>query len=229
MNRTYPVLQQESLDTITRLLDENVDKLMLIMRHSERHFHSDASMEPFMGLTDTGKDLALSMGESLPMKPFPQFFSSFFGRCIETAGIIDKGYSKAHHRFNGHTELVRELAPFYITDIRKAVDRVTQTGSEAFIRDWFEHKIPESVIQDPSQAADEITGFLKSRLDRLSSDEMGIAVSHDWNLFPVKEFKLGLDHETFGNVGYLESIILFEKNGKPYITNYQKEPIPLKS
>ena len=222
-----PLRSDETLTTILNLLDRGVDRFCVIMRHSDRHYPSDPAMEPFMGLTETGKDLALGLGERLPLKPYPAFFSSPFGRCIETACIMDKGYIKAHGRFNGHNTLATELSPFYIKDFQKALDLVNEIGTDAFLRQWFDGGIPGSVMTDPRESADIIARFMAGCLKSLGDSRIALCVSHDWNLYPLKEFKLGLPLETTERVGYLESVALFEQDGRTYLTNFQQDPVPL--
>ncbi|MEA1967293.1 MAG: histidine phosphatase family protein [Thermodesulfobacteriota bacterium] len=228
MSSNEKIYNKETLNTITELIDDGIKKISVIMRHSARFFPEEPAMEPFMGLTERGKDFSLKLGEELPLTPYPQFFSSHFGRCIETSAIIDKGYSKTHNRFNDHNQLCRELSPFYIKDIKQAVTMVQKIKAKIFIRKWFNREISSDIMLDPEEAADIIAKFMVTRLNALNDGEIAICLSHDWNLFPLKEYKLGLKHEECGVVGFLESVIIFEKNGKHYITNYQKEPQELK-
>ena len=218
---------KETLSTMMKLVNDGIDKFAVIMRHSDRYFSKDALMEPFMGLTEKGKDYALALGEDLLLTPRPKFFSSYFGRCIETACIIDKGYSKRYGRFNGHNALKSDLAPFYIKNIEDALEMVNETGSLKFLRRWFNNEISEEIMENPEKTAETLSDFLKNRLEKLNGKEIAICVSHDWNLFPLKEYKLGLKHEDVGAVGFLESIIVFKDKGDYYITNYQKEPVIL--
>ncbi len=227
MLKKQKIRNQETLSTIIKLIDDGIDKFVVMMRHSDRYFSEDAAMEPFMGLTEKGKDYALLLGENLPLTPSPRFFSSYFGRCIETACIMDKGYSKKYGRFNGHNVLNADLSPFYIKNIKNALKMVNETGSNEFLRKWFNNDISEQTMENPAKTADIISTCLKNRLKELNSKEIAICVSHDWNLFPLKEYKLGLKHEDFGAVGFLESVIVFENKGNYYITNYQKEPVIL--
>lgn len=219
---------KETLDTITRLMDDGIDKIAVIMRHSHRYFGKDSSKEPFLGLTEKGKDHAFELGTWLPLSLQPHFFSSFFGRCIETAFVMDKGYIKAHGVFSDHNILAEELAPFYVKDLTKAIALMSQVGTPAFLRSWFNFEIDDTIMCNPEQTADTIADFMVSRLNTISSGEMAICVSHDWNLFPLKEFKLGLSHETHGTVGFMEGIMVYEKEGSHYMTNYQSEPVLLK-
>lgn len=221
------IRDKETIETITRLIDEGAEKIGVIMRHSDRFFHKDSSMEPFMGLTEKGKEFAMKLGTQLPENPRPRLFSSHFGRCIETAYLIDKGYIKAHGLFNNHNSQAFELSPFYITDIHKAIDMVNDVGNVAFLRKWFDNEISENIMLNPQTVADTIAAFMVRQMDGLECGEIALCVSHDWNLFPLKEYKLGLPHEEYGTVGYLESVIIFEQNGQNYIVNYQKNPLPL--
>lgn len=217
------IRNQETIDNIRRILDDGAEKVSVIMRHSDRFFPTEISMEPFMGLTEKGKEFAVKLGTQLPANPRPRLFSSHFGRCIETAYLIDKGYIKAHGIFNGHNAQAVELSPFYITDIHKAITLVQELGSVKFLRKWFNHEISEDIMQNPEMAADTITDFMIKKMQHINKGEIVICVSHDWNLFPLKEYKLGLPHEEYGTVGYLESVIIFEKDGKNHIVNYQKD------
>ncbi|MBF0411248.1 MAG: histidine phosphatase family protein [Desulfamplus sp.] len=221
------IRDQETIDTITQLINNGAEKMSVIMRHSDRFYHKDTAMEAFMGLTEKGKEFAMKLGSQLPERPRPRLFSSPFGRCIETAYLIDKGYIKTHCVFNGHNSQAVELSPFYIKDIHKAIDLVRDIGNGNFLRKWFDREISENIMLNPEIAADTIADFMVKQISAIDDGEIAICVSHDWNLFPLKEYKLGLPHEDYGSVGYLESVIVFEKEGKNYIANYQKEPIPL--
>ncbi len=218
------IRDQETIETIKQLLDSGAEKMSVIMRHSDRFYHRDTSMEAFMGLTEKGKEFAMKLGTQLPENPKPRLFSSHFGRCIETAYLIDKGYIKKHRLFNGHNSQAVELSPFYIKDIHKAIDIVREIGNVNFLRKWFDHEISETIMLNPEVAADTITDFMIKQISALNDGEIALCVSHDWNLFPLKEYKLELPHEEYGTVGYLESVIIFKKKGRNYIANYQKEP-----
>ena len=220
----YPMRIQETLNTITNLIDKGHDKMAVIMRHSDRHFHENAAMEPFMGLTENGKDVAMELGTKLPVIPHPHFYSSHFGRCIETSFLIDKGYAKQHGLFNSHNQMAIPLSPFYIKDIEKAIALVEKTGSPNFLRSWFNHEISTDIMEDPQNAAEIMTDFLKSLLQENDAPKISVCVSHDWNLFPLKEYKLGLTHEEHGSVGFLESVVVFEDQGEIMITNHQTDP-----
>jgi len=223
----YKMKLQTTIKTIDKILAVKPDKIAFIMRHSERHFHEDARMEPFMGLTDNGKNKSMELGSTLKKHPDPQLFASSFGRCIETAYLLDKGYCNNHGKTDNTVELDIALTPFYINNIEKAIAMLVKSGTDIFLRSWFNKEIPEDIMLDPEKASQKILSFMKLKLQNLDNKKIGIFVSHDWNIFPIKEFHMGLKHEEWGNVGYLDSIFIYEKNGKYYLANHQKNAIEL--
>lgn len=226
----FPKYEMKSLATIQtmeKIIRTEPDRISLIMRHSERHFHESATKEPFMGLTDNGKNKAIQLGSSFAQNPRPKLYSSHFGRCIETAYLIDKGYFQKYGTVNNNAILSFDLSPFYIKNIEKAISMVYEAGSDVFLRSWFNKEIHEDIMLGPEDTADKIVQFMKQELQKLDSDEIGIFVSHDWNIFPIKEFFFDLKHEECGHVGYLDSIFLFEKDNNFYLANHQKDAIML--
>lgn len=210
----------ETRDTLTTLIEEGVEKISIIMRHSHRFFGGEPRMEPFMGLTEKGKEYAMTLGEILPNSPVPRFFTSYFGRCIDTACQMDKGFLKTHGIVTKHSVQCTELTPFYINDMQKAITMARKMDNPEFLRLWFNCDIDEGIMLHPKTTVETIIRFMAGQLPGLEPCEIAVNVSHDWNLFPLKDFILEQPHETVGLVGYLESIALFEKGGKHYMTNY---------
>ena len=221
----YEMKRDSTIETMEKILETEPDKVSFIMRHSERHFTETARLEPFMGLTENGKEESIKLGFSLNQNPRPKLFSSHFGRCIETAYLLDKGYLKKHGQVNDNVELSSDLTPFYINDIEKAITMVSKVGTTDFLRSWFNKEISEDIMLNPEETSQRIVAFMKQELQKLDKNEIGIFVSHDWNIFPIKEFFFGIKHEEGGHVGYLDSVFLFEKNNNFYLTSYQKDAI----
>ena len=227
MTRKYEVKSRQTLETINGLMDKGIKKISVILRHSDRFFSKEARLEPFMGLTQEGKSFALDLGKSLPKTPVPRLFSSMFGRCIETAYLIDKGYTQQHKISLDHTITHEMLAPFYIKDIKRALPIMEDQGSERFIRLWFDRKIDPGIIENPETTALMLSRYMTDHLDQLKDNEIALCVSHDWNIFPLKEFKLGLAHETNGDVGYLDGVVFYENQGQYFVTSGQAGPCPI--
>ena len=225
-----PKYEMESMTTIEKMekiITAEPDRISLIIRHSERHFSENARMEPFMGLTENGKEESMKFGSSLGQNPRPKLFSSHSGRCIETAYLIDKGYFQKYGKVNNNVMLNSDLTPFYVKNTEKALSMVSEVGSKIFLRSWFNKEISEDIMLNPEETAHKIVQFMKQELKQLDRNEIGIFVSHDWNIYPVKEYFFGLKHEKDGAVGYLDSVFLFEKDNNFYLTSHQKDPIML--
>lgn len=227
MIRTHTLKSEQTLNTIHSLLDQGIKKIGLLARHSERLFSTEAGMEPFMELTEAGKTYAYEFGKALRSEPIPLFSSSFMGRCIETAYLIDKGFTHQHKKILPHNRVDPGLSPFYIKDIDRAVERILVEGNDLFIRNWFDGRMDDGIIENPKKTADLICDLMIEQVRTLPENRIAISITHDWNIYPVKEFKLGLRHEACGAVGYLESVVFFEKNDRYYVTGFQTDPAAL--
>ena len=111
--------------------------------------------------------------------------------------------------------------------MEKAVIRFKKEGAHQFLRNWFDRRIDETIMDNPEKTADRLSQFMIEQIKSLKKNQIAICVSHDWNLFSLKEFKLGLAHETFGDVGYLDGLVFFEQDKKYHVTSHQTEPIPV--
>ncbi|MFH2091147.1 MAG: histidine phosphatase family protein [Pseudomonadota bacterium] len=227
MKRKHEVRARQTIDTLNHLLDQGITRCSLLIRHSERFFTDISGMEPFMGLTPAGKTFAADLGKSLQSVSSVRLFSSFFGRCIETAYLIDKGYTQARQALLEHNTCDPILAPFYIKDLEKALNMVQAQGSELFLRRWFDHGIEPAIMENPETSADRICEFMIDQIKTLPQKTISICVTHDWNIFPVKEFKMRLPHESSGDVGYLDGLVFFEQNDQYHVVNFQSDPMPL--
>jgi broad specificity phosphatase PhoE len=227
MNREYEVKSDQTLSVIEQLINQGINKISAIIRHSERFYSTSARMEPFMNLTPEGILYAEKMGQNLPADLRPRLYSSHIGRCIETAYLIDKGFSCRHSLKVPHNQVNEVLAPFYLNDIEQIIRLFKERGTKNFLRDWFEHQIDESIMGNPVTATTALTRFMLDCIDGLTDNEIAICVSHDWNIYPLKEFALGLPHEEAGDVGYLDGVVFFEQDNQAYITSFQADPRPV--
>ncbi len=227
MTQKYEVMTTQTIDTINDLVDNGINKISVLIRHSERLFSEDASLEPFMVLTEDGKNYACDFGAEIRSTLLPKLFSSFLGRCIETAYLIDKTYTKKNKINLDNTCIDAMLSPFYVKDIEKTVPLIQKQGNTVFLRNWFDGNFNESIMENPQKTADILCDFMVEKVKELKENQIAICVSHDWSIFPVKEFKLGLKHEISGDIGYLEGLIFFEKNNQYYLTNFQTKPVLL--
>jgi broad specificity phosphatase PhoE len=227
MSRKYEVKSDQTLTVIKQLLNQGITKIAAIIRHSERLYSTQARMEPFMNLTPEGLQYAVEMGQNLPAGPLPRMYSSYIGRCIETAYLIDKGFSRQHGIQLPHNQPKEQLAPFYIKDNQKALALLKEQGTYTYIRNWFDSRLDDTVMENPATTTAALTRFMTEQVNGLADNEIAICVSHDWNIFPLKEFALGLPHEEAGDIGYLDGVVFFENKNRMFITSYQADPRPV--
>lgn len=227
MTLHYEVRTKQTLGTIHTLPERGITRISVLIRHSERFFSDEARLEPFMGLTDKGKNFAFDFGAAMHLGIKPKLCSSFLSRCVETAFLIDKGFTWKSNQNLDHNVMAPMLSPFYVKDIQKALPLIEDQGNDLFLRNWFDRQFDDTIMEDPEKTSDILCEFMTEQIKNLSENQIAVCVSHDWNIYPVKEFKLGLQHEIAGQVGYLDGLVFFEKKNQYYITNYQIDPVLL--
>ena len=227
MTLKYEVRTEQTINTINKTVDQGADKISVLIRHSDRFFSKEVKSEPFMGLTEKGKSFAFDFGLQLRSNPIPRLCSSFIGRCIETAYLIDKGFTKQNSIALDHNYLTDILGPLFVKDVEKTIKLAQNQETNIFLREWFDKRIDESIMEDPEKTSDNLSEFMVDQIKSLKNNQIALCISHDWSIFPIKEFKMNLKHEISGDVGYLDGLIFFEKDNKYYITNYQSDPILL--
>lgn len=211
----------KSIELVNRLAESGASRISLIMRHAARNYNPDMRKEPFLGLTEEGKKTALEFGKNLPQGFELRPYSSYIGRCIETAYLMDKGYSMQGGT-SGITEIEERLAPFYIVDLKKILGMAGTYDVSSFIRKWIDGGIPGDIMMNPWSAALQMLGFLKQGLvddDRI----INVCITHDWNMYLIRELFLGLTLEKIGEVAFLEAIAVYEKNGELFISGRDVE------
>lgn len=217
---------KETVELIHQLAKKGITRMAVMIRHSARKYDRETpENEPFLMLTEKGRDYAFAMGQTLPQGLTVRFGSSVVGRCIETAYLVDKGYLTAGGQTE-HNRSIRILSPAYI---RKPMEllKILRQNTGHFIRFWFEGNISPDIIDPAHQTAQNIVSGLQEQIADLPEDGLFIGVTHDWNLYAVKEEIMGLRHEEAGNVAYLEGLVIYEEQGKSFIVNHQTAPIEL--
>lgn len=200
---------------------------LVVLRHSVRHYDTDNPInEPFMGLTEEGKHLSYQWGNRLPPVKRLNFFSSFIGRCIETAYLMDKGHVAAGGATSSNM-IELTLSPFYVRDALRLFEEYLK-GPD-FLSGWFDRTIPPDIIDPPAQVAATMMEFWKKRLaDNRLSDQMDICVTHDWNLYVLRWYFLGLFPEKREKVEYLDGLIVFRDGNNYYIAAPGHDPRQLR-
>jgi len=197
---------------------KGVTRGMIVLRHAARHYDSDNPLnEPFMGLTEEGKNMAFDWGRRFPINTCLNFFSSNIGRCIETAYLIDKGYAAAGGRTRTNV-IESTLSPFYVRDVRRLFE--TYFNESDFFPQWFAGDIPSDVISPPEKIARTQRSFWEQRLEDESQSVEGwdIGVTHDWNLYVLRYCFLGLPYEVQKKVDYMDGVIVYREKAGCRIT-----------
>jgi hypothetical protein len=212
---------------IRDLNSRGIDRISLVIRHSARYYDKDVKMEPFMCLTPEGRNMAMNMGASLPENFSLEFFSSYIGRCIETAYLIDKGFVGKAGGLTRDNRIAEPMSPFYVRNIKKTLEILMEQDVFTFIRSWMDGDLGDDILMNAREAAWDMIRFMTGGLDETAHNTLQVCVTHDWNLYLLKEYGLGLAHEDAGKVDYLEGVAVYSQNGKFYMANHQTEPIPL--
>ena len=212
---------KETIQLIHSLHQAGVKSYVTIMRHSAR-FYGTAENEAEMGLTEEGKKAAFAFGKALPVTPTLCFFSSPVSRCVETSSLIEQGFLE-----NGGTTATNKeldaLNVFYLRNFPKLFtiyNEMHKNGTRGkFFRNWYEGHYSPNLVDDPVQTT---RRMMKALVALLQGSATGnICISHDWNLFLIKEFYLGIRPEDHDYIQYLEGVVIYEQNGRYYITNHQ--------
>lgn len=220
-----PAFGIETIEVINQLVNQGVRKLSVLVRHSARHYdQKHMEREPFMWLTEEGKTAAYNFGTQLPLRLKARFFSSVIGRCIETAYSIDKGFINQKGETVSNI-IEQEFSPFFVKDPYKVFELTEKLGTETFFRNWFDGKVSTELMDNPRQTAKKMINRLIENQQSQTESGIDIAVSHDWNLYLIKEFYLKLKPDDVTTVNYLEGAVLYFKQDKCYITSHQTEPM----
>lgn len=217
-----------TLPLIRELNSRGISRMSVAIRHSARHYDEDVKMEPFMCLTEQGRSMALAMGEGMPENATLHFFSSYIGRCIETAYLMDKGFVRKAGGVTLNNRVAQDMSPFYVADIKQTVGILMETDSASFIRQWMDGAIDETILMNAKKASETMLKFMAGSLVELEQNTIQVSVTHDWNIYLLKEYGLGLPHETYGKIEFLEGVVVFEEKGKLFVAGHQAEPVPLR-
>ncbi|MBT3311613.1 MAG: hypothetical protein HN737_04725 [Desulfobacterales bacterium] len=210
-------------NTIKELLNQGINRISVIIRHSARNYDKEnPEREAFMTLTENGKNLSYKFGSSIPNGIVMNLYSSSVGRCIETAYLIDKGYVAAGGKTISNV-IDSTLSPFYVRSAQELFKLIGKPGDTDFISRWFSGEISTELIDNPEDAAKKIVKSLAEKTKKSIDDNINVCISHDWNLFLVKEYFLKQRYKDHRKVEYLEGVIVYEKDDKLFITNHKNK------
>ena len=111
------------------------ERVYLLVRHGERRHitPNDPDFGAHVGLTDKGREQALSLGRCIPPEGDICFYSSPVGRCMETAQFIGKGRADVA---GVHVEPLDCLAEYFVQNY-DAYLKVLRAGFYEGICAWL--------------------------------------------------------------------------------------------
>ena len=113
------------------------ERVFLLVRHGERNHitPNDPDFGAHVGLTERGREQALSLGRCIPQTGDMSFFSSPVGRCMETAQCIAKGRGIE----NPQVQPLDCLAEYFVQDYDEYT-KVLRAGFYEGICEWLKNE-----------------------------------------------------------------------------------------
>ena len=113
------------------------ERVFLLIRHGERRHITpeDPDFGAHVGLTERGREQALSLGKSIPPEGNICFYSSPVGRCVETAEFIGKGRGVQAPQI----EKLDCLAEYFVQDY-ETYTKVLRAGFYEGICEWLQNE-----------------------------------------------------------------------------------------
>ncbi len=194
----------------------------VIMRHSARDRITSEESVLSMGLTEQGKQSAYCFGERFPSWACVRVFSSPIERCQDTAACIADGY-RDQGGSTAPLRIIDDLGPLYIMDSSAVFRMAEEAGSLRLLRQWFNGEIAPEIMVPAPQAADILLRVMLTAFREHHGELLALFISHDWNIFLLKDYYLGLPHEEFGDVHFLEGMVLYEWQRELYLAHHHGE------
>ncbi|NKB97015.1 MAG: hypothetical protein GKR90_00735 [Pseudomonadales bacterium] len=210
---------QETGRLVAQVFEEGVDRAVLLMRHSARTF--DRSINDLLNdLTDHGRNLCASLGESLPKDLRVRGYASPPRRCVETAELVINAHVAAGGD-GARTRALEALGVFYVLDQQKMWKILTSSNGLAdYVAKWFAEELPVDAMIPAPQAVDLVMQVLLPKLATpMEGRSLDLCVTHDMTVFTMRH-GLGLEPVSGPDVEFLDGLILFEKGGRKFVRSH---------
>jgi len=213
---------ETTLQLVNDLVDEGVEHMVLLMRHSAREYEPGRH-DLLNPLTDEGRQLALQLGRGLPKALTVRGYTSPAERCVDTADQIMAG----HQEGNGpimRNRVVEALGVFYVLDQMKMFMAMQAAGGLVdFQRGWFAGEVASDILM-PAQASAEVIARLATEKlkEKPGKPRLDLMVSHDFTIYLLKHQLLGQDADRYPDVIYLDGIAVFERDGKTFMQSHHE-------
>ncbi len=220
---------ETTIKLVNTLLDEGVDHIVLLMRHSAREF-APGRHDLLNPLTDEGRELARQMGEKLPASLTVSAYSSPAERCVETADLILKGHADKGGRVT-RNRVMEALGVFYVLDQMRMFKSMQAAGGlVTFLNQWFDGNIAQDILMPADMAAGILGRIAHERLigaQKSSSNgpRLDLFVSHDFTLYTIKDRLLNLGTEV--PVNFLDGVAFFQREGDTHGQGHHGGSVPI--
>ncbi|MBD3647275.1 MAG: histidine phosphatase family protein [Pseudomonadales bacterium] len=214
---------ESTLTLVQQAIDGGADHVVLLMRHSAREFAPDIH-DLENPLTEAGRELALDLGRRLDRSLLLRGYASPAARCVDTANLILEGHRSADGEVT-RTRPVEGLGVFYVLDQMKMF-RIMQAaeGQQPFLEHWFAGGVPGDVMMPADLAARLVAQVAAEKLNQaLEKPQLDILVTHDMTLYTVRDRLLGQSIGEFGDIEFLDGLILFRRGGRLLMQSHHGE------
>lgn len=216
-----------TLTLVKESFARGVTHAVLLMRHSAREFEPGRH-DLLNPLTDEGRELAERFGRELPKELIVRGYSSPAERCMETAQRILTGHAALGGETTRH-RAVEGLGVFYVLDQMKMYRAMTGSGGQVpFLETWYEGAVTPDVMIDAAAAARIVAELMREKLRQpLRAPQLDLCVSHDMTLYLVLNRLLGLRAADYGEVRFLDGILLYERGGSAWLESSTRVPVKI--
>ncbi len=203
------------------------DHVAVLMRHSAREFEPGRH-DLLNPLTDEGRELAEALGRGLPPHVLARGYASPAERCMETAELMLRGHAANGGKVTRH-RAVEGLGVFYVLDQMRMFKAMTSAeGQVPFLRRWIEGGIAADVMMPADDAARLVARVVAEKLRQsVARPQLDLCVSHDMTLYLVRDRLLGIAPEA-GPVEFLDSVVVFERDGRVVMSHAPGAVVELK-
>lgn len=217
-----------TIDLVTCLHGEGIERLALITRHSAREFNREVH-DLVNPLTDEGRRLCRRMGEALPKALHVRGYASPPERCVETAKLVIDAHGARGGR-RGTVRAVESLGVFYALDQIKMWKALQLAGGlSAFVEQWAAGEVAADAMIPAGDAARLI---LRSTWLRLQGGRdqgsVDLCVTHDMTILMLRDQLLGEPAAKY-SVDFLEGLALYERGGKIWLRSTVGQPVDISS
>ena len=218
---------ESTLALVQQLYDEDVNHIVLLMRHSAREFAPNKH-DLLNPLTDEGRDLARSLGAQLPKALTIRGYSSPAERCVETVDLIMAGHESKGGEITRNRP-IEALGVFYVLDQMKMYMAMQKAGGMVdFLQTWFNEEVTGDILMPADIAAKLIATLAAQKLKETAHEkQLDLLVSHDFTLYTIKDRLLRQDTSKYPDVHFLDGIALFERDGKTWIQSHHEPAVEL--